>query len=568
MALTTASRCTVLHACEQLVADAHDVPEVFQHLVDGARQLLNAPASWFATVDGDNMRIAAHSGRSPEMPARWSLKAGQGVAGAVAATGRPALLRDYRTDGRRGSDVKLIIDQEELRSCAVVPVCAPAGGVLGVLYVGDHEPGRITNDDVDLLALFASTAAVAVQRTRRSTALLRQSEARERAAGSLQRELVLLQQLATLLLTGADVQQALALLSGELNIGLELRDPLGRVVARAGGTGTPVIAEHLLATADVSLGAVTAHRDRDLDESGAQLLGAASGILALHLSRRRERYETEQRLHRQFLIDLLRPASDRHELAVRASLLGLDLESSRAVCCVGIHVGPKALLGRPPVLTRRALEVVEDAVGRHFPHSIVILAGAAAVILVPQTCPDRGVLVQGLRAALADATAMLNGMQLSAGLGAPCLSLDDYAGSYQDAALALELARGRQAGGTVLAREELGIYAMLARSLDPEGLRACILPALAPLLSSDEQRGSEHIRTLRVYLAHDRHLQRTADALHLHVNSLRYRLRRIEQLLAMDLHNPDDRFHLELAVRIADVLRLTQTGQPSRRPSG
>ena len=121
----------------------------------------------------------------------------------------------------------------------MVPVCAPAGGVLGVLYVGDHEPGRITNDDVDLLALFASAAAVAVERTRRSTALLRQSEARELAAGSLQRELVLLQQLATLLLTGADVQQALALLSGELNIGLELRDPLGRVVACAGGTARP-----------------------------------------------------------------------------------------------------------------------------------------------------------------------------------------------------------------------------------------------------------------------------------------------------------------------------------------
>src|SRR3974390_2113369 len=101
--------------------------------------------------------------------------------------------------------------------------------------------------------------------------------------------------------------------------------------------------------------------------------------------------------------------------------------------------------------------------------------------------------------------------------------------------------------GVVLAREQLGIYGMLARSLDPEGLRSCILPMLAPLLRSDDQRGTEHLRTLRVYLAHDRQLQRAADALHLHVNSLRYRLHRIEQLLAVDLHNPDDLFHLELA---------------------
>jgi len=558
MALTTADRLTVLYACGHLMARTDDASEVFQHVVDGARQLLNAPASWLAIVDGDDLRIAAHSGlRSAEMPLQWSLKVGQGVGGTVAATGQPTLIRDYRRDPRRVSHVKLIIDQEDLRSGAVVPLPAPAGGLLGVLYVGDYPPGRITSADVNLLALFARAAAVAVERARHGTTLRRQSEACEQAAGNLRRRLLLLQQLTGILLTGADVQQAVSLLATELDTGLELCDPLGRVVARAGQTEAPAVTQHPLATADASLGTLTAHQYQDLDEPAAQLLGAASGILALQLSRHRERYETEQRLHRQFLIDLLRPGTDRGELMARASLLGLDLESPRTVCCVGIHVGPKALSARPPVLTGRALATVEQAVTRRFPSSIAILHGAAAVILVPQTRPDREALVQGLRAALADATQALTGMQLSAGLGAVCLTPDDYAGSYQDAALALELARCRQAGGVVLAREQLGIYGMLARSLDPEGLRSCILPMLAPLLRSDDQRGTEHLRTLRVYLAHDRHLQRAADALHLHVNSLRYRLRRIEQLLTVDLHNPDDLFHLELAVRIADVVRPT-----------
>jgi DNA-binding PucR family transcriptional regulator len=114
----------------------------------------------------------------------------------------------------------------------------------------------------------------------------------------------------------------------------------------------------------------------------------------------------------------------------------------------------------------------------------------------------------------------------------------------------------------VLASEQLGIYGMLGRSLDPEGIRSWILPVLAPPLRSDEQRGTEHIRTLRVYLAHDRNLQHAASALHLHVNSLRYRLRRIGQLLGMDLHDPDDLFHLELAVRIAEVLRPPANQSP------
>lgn len=557
MALATAGRLTVLHACEHLVAEAPDVPGVFQRLVEGARRLLDAPASWLATLDGDSLRIAAHSGlRSPEMPARWAIRVGQGVGGVVAATGQPALIRDYRRDPRRVRHVKSIIDEEDLRSGAVVPVPDLTDGRPGVLYVGDHEPGRITGDDVDLLALFARAGAAAVVRTRCHVRLRDQSEAREQAAGDLRRGLLLVRQFSALLVAGADVRQALSLVAAELDTGLELRDPLGRVVACAGEASAPAVAEHVLATADVTLGTLTARADRDLGEPAAQLLAAAGDILALQLSRRRERYETEQRLHRQFLAELLRPGADQRELTARASFLGLDLESPRAVCCVGIHLGPHALTGRPPALTRRALEAVENAVGRRLPRSIVILHGAVAVILVPQAGGDRGLLLERLRAVLADATGALQGMELSAGLGATCMSLDDYAGSYQDAALALELARGRPAGGVVLGREQLGVYGVLARSLDPEGLRSCVLPVLAPLLSSDEKRGTEHIRTLRVYLAHDRHLQRAADALHLHVNSLRYRLRRIEHLVGMDLHDPDDLFHLELAVRIAGVLRL------------
>lgn len=557
MAPQSADRLAVLHACEHLVAEALDVPDVLQRLVDGGRQLLDAPASWLATIDREDLRIAAHSGlRSPDMPARWHIKVGQGVGGAVAATSQPALIRDYRRDPRRARHVKLIIDAENLRSGAVVPVPAQTGGLVGVLYVADHLPGRITADDMDLLAIFARAGAAAVGRAARRAAICRESEAHARSAADLRRCLLLVRRFSDLLLADADVRQALSLLAAELNAEVELRDPLGRVVASAGATTAPVGAEHVLAASGVRLGSLIVRTNHDLAEPGAQVLAAASDVLALQLSRQRERYETEQRLHRQFLIDLLRPGADRRELTARASLLGLDLESPRAVCCVGIHLGPKAQPGRPPVLTRRALEAVEDTAGRRFPGSIVILHGAVAVVLVPQTGRGREVVLEGLRAALTEAAAMLTGMALSAGLGAPCLTLDDYASSYQDAALALELARTRPGGGVVLAHEQLGIYGMLARSVDPEGLRSCVLPVLAPLLASDEQRGTDHLRTLRVYLAHDRHLQQTAGALHLHVNSLRYRLQRIERLVGMNLHDADDLFHLELAVRIAGALHL------------
>jgi purine catabolism regulator len=42
--------------------------------------------------------------------------------------------------------------------------------------------------------------------------------------------------------------------------------------------------------------------------------------------------------------------------------------------------------------------------------------------------------------------------------------------------------------------------------------------------------------------------------LHVHVNTLRYRLGKIQELLGVDLHDVDARFVLELALRVHAIL--------------
>jgi DNA-binding PucR family transcriptional regulator len=60
--------------------------------------------------------------------------------------------------------------------------------------------------------------------------------------------------------------------------------------------------------------------------------------------------------------------------------------------------------------------------------------------------------------------------------------------------------------------------------------------------------------TLDAYLACDRHLERTAAALHVHVNTVRYRLGKVQENLGVDLHDVETRFLLELALRVQAVL--------------
>ena len=77
---------------------------------------------------------------------------------------------------------------------------------------------------------------------------------------------------------------------------------------------------------------------------------------------------------------------------------------------------------------------------------------------------------------------------------------------------------------------------------------------LGPLVAADDKGGSEYVKTLEAFLASDRHLERTAAALHIHVNTVRYRLGKIQDDLGVDLHDVDTRFLLELALRVQAAL--------------
>jgi DNA-binding PucR family transcriptional regulator len=96
--------------------------------------------------------------------------------------------------------------------------------------------------------------------------------------------------------------------------------------------------------------------------------------------------------------------------------------------------------------------------------------------------------------------------------------------------------------------------------------------SLEPLLRADREKGSEYVKTLDAYLAADRHLERTAARLHVHVNTLRNRLEKIQKLLGVDLYDVDARFLLELALRVHAVVgaqwSATHHGPRSLRSTG
>jgi len=112
-----------------------------------------------------------------------------------------------------------------------------------------------------------------------------------------------------------------------------------------------------------------------------------------------------------------------------------------------------------------------------------------------------------------------------------------------------------RAGGTIGVRE-LGPYALLLRTTARDELEAFARRTLEPLLAHDRAHGSDLLRTLRIHLEEDRVQRRTAARCFIHVNTVVYRVRRLEELLGVSLDNPQAVFDLTLALRILDLLDL------------
>ncbi|MBN6041869.1 PucR family transcriptional regulator [Amycolatopsis sp. 195334CR] len=107
-----------------------------------------------------------------------------------------------------------------------------------------------------------------------------------------------------------------------------------------------------------------------------------------------------------------------------------------------------------------------------------------------------------------------------------------------------ELGPGR---ASVVAGDEVASHLLLLAAVPEELRRSFGAKVLGPLLSYDEAHGSDLVHTLKIFLENSGSWTQTAAELHLHVNTLRYRVSRISELTGRDLGRFADRVDLYLA---------------------
>lgn len=272
-----------------------------------------------------------------------------------------------------------------------------------------------------------------------------------------------------------------------------------------------------------------------------QRLIARQGSLAVALELMRERVvrETERRLAGDVLADALRGRLDPDEVRGRLRPFGIGAEAAVLVFELAeparaepelervlSHDGVPALVATTTAARRELLCAVVDA-----------------------TAGDPVELARRARAELATDGAAI---RAAASRPGPAGAVHR---AFHEARCALEatsLANGK--APDVASHRDLGAFTLLLALQDDEALRLYSESLLAPIESTEGEYGGELLRSLEAFIEQNGQWERAARELYCHRHTLRYRIRRIEDLTGRDLSRAHDRIELWLALRARELV--------------
>lgn len=209
----------------------------------------------------------------------------------------------------------------------------------------------------------------------------------------------------------------------------------------------------------------------------------------------------------------------------------------------------------------RAPGRVLDRLAAVAPTSVAAVRDGTVVVLLRAETDRSGAATHLKRAgALAEEWRRGTGTYPTCGLSEQLTHPEQAPHGFRQAEQAIDLGLRLGRAGQPVCYDDLGIYRLLLRIGDMSQLRGFADDVLGALVSYDAAHRLDLIGTLSVYLRHRGSLKQVARTMHLHANTVAYRVQRLEQLTGLDLGDPDDLLVAHVAIKIIE------SNTPAERP--
>ncbi len=288
-----------------------------------------------------------------------------------------------------------------------------------------------------------------------------------------------------------------------------------------------------------------------LDQMARLALARAASACAIELDRERAVTETREHLEGEFIESLLGGTYSSEEVvAERARRLGVEIGQSVVVFAFR---GNRA----DTSWAETALRAARNTIARRETDALVAgHEGAVCAVVISATAlgdAATGRLAEAVRADVARAT---GDAATSAGIGRTASGAVSVRASYREAEQALAMGRKLLGSGITSHFTNLGLHRLLFAVAQHPELGDFYEDTVGALVAYDARTGGDLMSTLSAFFACHGSPTETAQRLHLHRNTVLYRLRRIEEVGSLSLDDAATRLNLHLCLHIRDVLQV------------
>ncbi|MFF4501271.1 PucR family transcriptional regulator [Streptomyces sp. NPDC001401] len=282
------------------------------------------------------------------------------------------------------------------------------------------------------------------------------------------------------------------------------------------------------------------------EHSDRALLGAAR-VAAHHLVRRRRELSDDLTLTRTLLAGLLEGSTGPQPLATH---LGLD--AGRPAAVLGFSYGTAEAVTAPELTHTEVTNLISVQIAARHRSALVTQVDPRIYVLLPQL--PRSIDTDTLRSwaqEITDAAHRHLGLPLRGSIGCLVSGLGQAPESRHEADRILDAMMGAGVLAAVAALPDIQAEVLISEMLTLLAAHPEIRdPRLTALVAHDSRHQGQLAESLLAYLNCFGDVRAAAAQLHVHRNTLRYRIRRAEELTGLDLSRPDQRLLAMLQLRL------------------
>ncbi|NLE23430.1 MAG: hypothetical protein GX624_11735 [Actinobacteria bacterium] len=304
----------------------------------------------------------------------------------------------------------------------------------------------------------------------------------------------------------------------------------------------------------------------DFSEYDRIILHNVVTVTALELVKKKAVAETEKRLAGDFFDELIASDLYEEEIARRLAFFGLDPQSPHLILLVDIDEEEDGAPGERNEAA--ALDVkerlhwtVDEFMARRDILGISASRSDSVVILVQPGKLDPGQTIALAGELQGTINEMLPEISVSIGVGRSHRQLIDLRQSYYEASYAIKIRKLKGESGVIASFDDLGSYGLLLGLQDTLSLEVFYDSVLGRLQEYDEQNSSDLVKSLACFLEANGHWGDAADKLYVHRHTLRYRMKRVEEITGRDLNRSQDRMEFWLALKAKELIDQSRKGK-------